>query len=51
MKDYGSCIDVKASIDDYFTFYNNERLHSSLEYSPPAEIYFGKDSTVPNIKV
>ena len=51
LKDYDSCIDAKASIDDYFTFYNNERLHSSLGYSHPAEIYFGKDRTVSNIKV
>jgi len=51
LKDYDSCIDAKASIDDYFTFYNNERLHSSLGYSPPAEIYFNKDRIVSNIKV
>ena len=51
LKDYDNCIDAKASIDDYFTFYNNERLHSSLGYSHPAEIYFGKDRTISNIKV
>ena len=51
LKNYDSCIDAKVSIDDYFTFYNNERLHSSLGYSPPAEIHFGKDRTVSNIKV
>ena len=51
LKDYDSCIDAKVSIDNYFTFYNNERLHSSLGYSPPAEIYFGKDRIISNIKV
>ena len=51
LKDYDSCVDAKVSIGDYFTFYNNERLHSSLGYSPPAEIYFGNVRTVSNIKV
>ena len=51
LKDYDNCIDAKVSIDDYFTFYNNERLHSALGYSPPAEIYFGNVRTVSNIKV
>ena len=37
--------------DSYFNFYNNERLHSALGYSPPAEVYFNKDLIVSNIKV
>lgn len=51
LKDYDSCMDAKTSIGDYFTFYNNERLHSSLGYFPPAEVYFNKDLIVSNIKV
>ena len=51
LKDYDSCVDAKVSIGDYFTFYNNERLHSALGYCPPAEIYFNKDRIVSNIKV
>lgn len=51
LKDYDSCIDARVSIDDYFSFYNNERLHSALGYCPPAEIYFNKDRIVSNIKV
>jgi len=51
LKDYDSCKDAKVSIDDYFNFYNNERLHSALGYCPPAEIYFNKDRIVSNIKV
>ncbi len=51
LKDYESCKDAKVSINDYFSFYNNERLHSALGYSPPAEIYFNKDRIVSNIKV
>jgi transposase InsO family protein len=44
-------MEAKASIDEYFTFYNNERLHSSLGYSPPAEVYFNRNLIVSNIKV
>ena len=51
LKDYESCKDAKESINDYFNFYNNERLHSALGYCPPAEIYFNKDRIVSNIKV
>ncbi|MEA2015873.1 MAG: integrase core domain-containing protein, partial [Actinomycetota bacterium] len=51
LKDYESCKDAAVSIDNYFSFYNNGRLHSALGYCPPAEIYFGKDCIVSNIKV
>jgi putative transposase len=27
-------------INTYFDFYNNERLHQSLGYKTPAEVYF-----------
>lgn len=27
-------------IGEYFEFYNNKRLHQSLDYQTPAEIYF-----------
>ena len=51
LKYYESCKDAKVSINDYFSFYNNERLHSALGYCPPAEVYFNKDRIVSNIKV
>ena len=51
LKDYESCKDARVSINNYFSFYNNERLHSALGYCPPAEIYFRKDRIVSNIKV
>lgn len=51
LKDYASCMDAKLSIDSYFNFYNNERLHSALGYSPQAEVYFNKGRIVSNIKV
>jgi putative transposase len=30
----------RHGINQYFGFYNNERLHQSLEYQTPAEVYF-----------
>lgn len=40
LKEYGSFTDAQASLQDYFTTYNMERLHSSLNYKTPAEVYF-----------
>ncbi len=37
LKDYDNYIHAKASIEDYFVFYNHGRLHSALGYLPPAE--------------
>jgi putative transposase len=51
LKDYESGLDARKSIDEYFNFYNKERLHSSLGYVPPAEIYFGKNRNIPSIKI
>lgn len=31
----------------YFHFYNYERLHQSLDYQTPAEIYFGHNALFP----
>lgn len=40
LKDYGSVQEARKGIADYFLFYNNERLHQSLEYRSPREVYF-----------
>jgi putative transposase len=39
LKDYQSTSEAKQSLDDYLNFYNHKRLHSSLNYQTPAEIY------------
>lgn len=38
---YASLLHAKESLDRYFHLYNTIRLHSSLNYKTPAEIYFG----------
>jgi putative transposase len=39
LKDYASVAEARAGIAHYFQFYNNERLHQSLDYRTPAAIY------------
>lgn len=40
IKEYRTAKDAHASLKDYFLFYNNERLHQSLDYLTPAEMHF-----------
>jgi putative transposase len=42
LKDYASVMEARAGIDRYFRFYNQERLHQSLEYRTPAAVYQGQ---------
>ena len=39
--DYQSFADAKASLTNYFEQYNFRRLHQSLDYVTPAEVYYG----------
>ena len=39
LKDYVDVQDAKAGIGRYFEFYNNDRLHQSLGYKTPRQIY------------
>lgn len=39
LKDYQFVKDVFRGISWYFKFYNNERIHQSLGYQPPATLY------------
>ena len=43
LKDYGVVDEARRGLSDYFTFYNTGRLHQSLGYKTPAEVYFGRD--------
>lgn len=40
LKDYETVADAIRGLNQYFYFYNNERLHQSLGYSTPATVYF-----------
>jgi len=41
LKEYGDVKDAIDGLGAYFDFYNNRRLHQSLDYRTPAEVYFG----------
>jgi putative transposase len=40
LKDYTTAWEAERSLADYFWFYDHERVHSSLAYQTPAELYF-----------
>lgn len=40
LKDYETVSQARQELNNYFSFYNTERLHESLGYSTPYEIYF-----------
>lgn len=42
LMDYESPRQARQGIGSYLSFYNQDRLHESLDYATPAEIYFGK---------
>jgi putative transposase len=41
LHDYQSPREARIGINRYLDFYNHERLHQSLGYQTPAEVYFG----------
>ena len=42
LNEYDSPRTARKRLCDYFAFYNQERLHQSLGYRTPAEVYFDK---------
>jgi len=46
LKDYGVVDEARRGLRDYFTLYNTERLHQSLGYKTPAEVYFGNEAAM-----
>ena len=43
LKDYQSVTEARAGIERYFRFYNQERIHQSLDYRTPTEIWLSRD--------
>lgn len=40
LKSYTSLSEARENLNNYFNFYNNRRLHQSLNYQTPSTIYF-----------
>jgi putative transposase len=45
LKEYANGWDAEASLAAYFRFYNEERIHQSLAYRTPGEVYRDRDSS------
>jgi len=41
LNEYNSVREAKSAIGSYIDFYNHERLHQSLGYYTPHEVYYG----------
>lgn len=41
VQEYETVLDTRQGLKTYFDFYNTERLHQSLEYQTPWEVYSG----------
>ena len=40
LNDYQSVSELIVGIEDYFRFYNHDRVHQSLKYKTPAQVYY-----------
>ncbi len=40
MNEYQNVPELRSGLKRYFKFYNQERLHQSLDYQTPSEVYF-----------
>lgn len=45
LKRYQNMIELKKGLKDFIYFYNNNRLHSSLNYQTPDSVYFKNNKT------
>jgi len=43
-RSYNTIKEAKKGIEEYINIYNSERLHSSLDYQTPDEVYYNGDS-------
>jgi len=43
---YETYLDTRSGLLKYFNFYNNDRLHQSLNYETPKSVYFGNISSL-----
>jgi len=44
LKEYQSVPEAISGLQQYFVFYNQERLHQALDYQTPAAVHWGKEA-------
>lgn len=49
LKGYSTMSETYRGLSDYFSFYNNERLHQSFDYRTPAKVYYNTEPKEPLI--
>ncbi|MCD6486273.1 MAG: transposase, partial [Syntrophobacterales bacterium] len=47
LHDYRTVSEARSLLSIYFHFYNTERLHETLGYLTPYEVYYDKESLIP----
>jgi len=50
LHEYTSPKEARTQLQKYFDFYNHKRLHQSLEYQTPAEVYFQEKGVILTLK-
>jgi len=43
LRDYLGAVELHTGVSLYFTFYNTQRYHSSLDYRTPSAVYHGEN--------
>ena len=44
LRQFDTVSQARVGLKDYFEFYNYERLHQSLDYHTPAQVYLNNSS-------
>ncbi|WP_155954123.1 integrase core domain-containing protein, partial [Psychrobacter phenylpyruvicus] len=45
LRQFETVSQARAGLKEYFEFYNHERLHQSLDYHTPAQVYLANNSS------
>jgi putative transposase len=45
LKRYENMLELKKGVKEFISFYNNDRLHSSLNYETPDSVYFEENKS------
>jgi transposase InsO family protein len=46
LKCYENVRELSVGLQEFMSWYNNKRIHSSLSYKKPVEVYFAKTNEV-----